>query len=234
MLFKMVAKYTLMFLLEVVGLSQKENIQGAWRLPSIVQNYSSECESHSLVSVDYYFWMMDRLLSLNISEQRVRALWRRPRPALPGLVGLHVLGEVVTPHESLAALLAPKPLLPSVCTEVPLKLIWTGEAFATEEPVTDEGPLSSMPAQMCLQVRGLLVHLATLWDVADVESLLSELQPSTVRLAVWAFAPSTSACGAQQTFRGALEESGYLRLVTQHQLPAQGEGMVRRGGVGLW
>lgn len=47
----------------------------------------------------------------------------RPRPALPGLVSLDVFGEVVAPHEPLAALLAPEALLSGVCAEVPLKLI---------------------------------------------------------------------------------------------------------------
>lgn len=90
-----------------------------------------------------------------------------------------------------------------------------------------------MPAQMSLQVWGLLVNFATLWDVADVQSLLSELQPSAICLAVGAFAAAAAASGAQQTFGGALEKSSYLGLMPQNQLSAQGEGVVRRGSVGL-
>lgn len=86
---------------------------------------------------------------------------------------------------------------------------------------------------MCLEVRGLLVHLATLWDVADVQSLLSKLQASAVRLAVGALAAAAAACGAQQALGGALEKSSYLGLVAQNQLSAQREGMVGRGGVSL-
>lgn len=64
-----------------------------------------------------------RLLSFDIAEQRVRAVRRWPRPALSGLVGLDVLGEVVAPHEPLAALLAAEALLPGVRAEVPLQLV---------------------------------------------------------------------------------------------------------------
>lgn len=90
-----------------------------------------------------------------------------------------------------------------------------------------------MPAQMGFEMRGLLVHFATLWDVADVQSLLAKLQPPTISLAVGAFAASTAAGGAQQALRGALEKCSYLRLVAQDQLPAQGEGMIGGGGIGL-
>lgn len=88
----------------------------------LVQIYGSKCESHSLFT-DWLLFLNDgaqRSLSLDIGEQRVRALWRLPRPALPGLVGLDVFGEVVTPHEPLATLLAPKALLSGVCAKVPL------------------------------------------------------------------------------------------------------------------
>lgn len=145
----------------------------------------------------------------------------RPRPALSGLVSLDVFGEVVAPHEPLAALLAAEALLSGVRAEVPLKLIGPGEALPTEEPVADEGPLPGVPAQMRLQVGGLLVHFPTLGDVADVKSLLSELQPSAVRLAVGALAAAAAARGAQQTFGGALEQSSDLGLVAQNKLPSQ-------------
>lgn len=48
---------------------------------------------------------------------------RWPRPTLSGLVGLDVLGEVVAPHEPLAALLAAEAFLSGVRAEVPLQLI---------------------------------------------------------------------------------------------------------------
>lgn len=78
-----------------------------------------------------------------------------------------------------------------------------------------------MPAQVRLQVRGLLVHFPALGDVADVKSLLAELQPSAVGLAVGALAAAAAACGAQQTFGGALEQGGDLGLVAQNELPSQ-------------
>lgn len=158
---------------------------------------------------------------------------RRPRPTLSGLVGLDVLGEVVAPHEPLAALLAAEAFLSGVRAEVPLQLVGPGEALAAEEPVADEGPLPSVPAQMRLQVRGLLVHFPAVGNVADVKSLLSELQAAAIRLAVGTLAAAAAACGAQQTLGSALEESSNLGLVAQNKLPSQGEGVVGRGGVGL-
>lgn len=173
------------------------------------------------------------LLSFN-GEHGVWARARLPGSAFPALVSFDVFGEVVAPHESLAALLATEALLSGVGAKVPLKLVGAGEALTAEEPVTDEGPLSGVPAQMCLQVRRLLVHFAALRDVADVQSLFPKLQPPAVGLAVGTLAAAAAARGAQQTLGGALQESGDLRLVTQHQLSAQGEGMAGGSGVGLW
>lgn len=144
-----------------------------------------------------------------------------------------MFGKVVAPHEPLAALLAPEALLAGVRAQVPLELVRASEALAAEEPVTDEGPLAGVPAQVRLQVRGLLVHLATLRYVADVQSLLAKLQPAAVRLAVGAFAASAAPRGAQQPLGGALEQRRYLGLVAQHQLSSQGERVVGRSGVGL-
>lgn len=96
-----------------------------------------------------------------------------------------------------------------------------------------------MPAQMGLQVGGLLVHLATLGQVADVEPPLAwflsvSWSPCAPRggLAVGALAAPAAACGAQQALGGALEEGCNLRLVPQHQLSVQGKG-VRVVMVGL-
>lgn len=95
--------------------------------------------------------------------------------ALFVLVRLDVFGKVVAPHEPLAALLAAEPLLSSVSPEVALKLIGPGEAFPAEEPVADEGPFTSVPAQVSLKVGCLFVDLAALWDVTDVKLLLAQL-----------------------------------------------------------
>lgn len=83
------------------------------------------------------------LLSLDVGDQRVRA---RSRPALPGLVGLDMFGEVVAPHEPLATLLTPKSLFPRVRAQMPLQLVRAGEALAAEQPVTDEGSFPGVPA----------------------------------------------------------------------------------------
>ena len=232
---KMVSRYICMVLLGVQkGGFDKRRCSGSWMLTLYSANLWQQVCVSATQSVHWWFcleWWWS--LSLDVGEQGVRALCGLRGPALPGLVRLHVLGEVVAPHEPLAALLAPEALLPRVRAQVPLQLVGPGEALPAEEPVADEGPLPGVPAQVRLQVRGLLVHLAALRDVADVQSLLAELQPPAVRLAVGAFAASAAARGAQQPLGGALEERGDLRLVAQHQLSAQGEGVVGRGGVGL-
>ena len=171
-------------------------------------------------------------LPLDVGQQGVRGRGVAHAP-LPGLMGLDVFGEVVAPHEPLATLLAAEALLPRVRAQVPLQLVGAREALATEQPVADEGPLPGMPAQMGLQVGGLLVHLATLWDVADVQPLLPELQAAPVGLAVGALAAPAAPRGAQQALGRALQQGGDLRLVAQHQLAAQGEGVVGGGAVGL-
>lgn len=58
---------------------------------------------------------------------------------------------------------------------VSLQLIAPCESFATEHPVADERPFSSVPAKMCSEVRGLAIHFPTPFNVANVLLLLSWL-----------------------------------------------------------
>lgn len=94
---------------------------------TLMQTYGSECKSHSLLIVVFLCLngRAERLLSLDVGEQRVRGsmLCRLARPALPSLVGLDVFGEMVTPHEPLTTLLAAKALFSGVCAKVPLQLV---------------------------------------------------------------------------------------------------------------
>lgn len=53
-----------------------------------------------------------------------------------------------------------------------LQLVAPGEPLATEDPVTDERPLASVPAQVGPQVGRLAVHLPAALHVADVLFLL--------------------------------------------------------------
>lgn len=87
---------------------------------------------------------------------------------------LLVLAEVVTTREALAAQWAGELLLARVRADVALQLVGAREALAAEEPVADEGPLASVPAQVGLQVGGLAVHLAAAGDVAAVHGLLAK------------------------------------------------------------
>lgn len=59
-----------------------------------------------------------------------------------------------------------------VCPPVSLQLVAPGESLPTEHPVTDEGSLSAVPAQVSPQVRRLPVNLPAAGDVADVLLLL--------------------------------------------------------------
>lgn len=55
-----------------------------------------------------------------------------------------------------------------VCPAVPLKLVAPGEAFSTKDPVANEGPLSSVPAQVSSQVRRLAVDFPAALHVTHV------------------------------------------------------------------
>lgn len=85
------------------------------------------------------------------------------------LVRLHVLCQVIGPHEPFTADGAGEPLLAGVRPQVPLELVRPGEALAAEEPVADERALARVPAKVGLQVRGLTVDLVATGIVADVE-----------------------------------------------------------------
>ena len=93
-------------------------------------------------------------------------------------VRLSMLSQVVGPHEALVADGAGEPLLPCVCSQVPLQLVRPGEPLPAEQPVAHEGSLSRVPSQVSFQVRGLAVHLPAAWDVAVVEVLLPEMSSS--------------------------------------------------------
>lgn len=49
-----------------------------------------------------------------------------------------------------------------------LELIRSCEALSTEEPITDERSLTSMPSQMCSQMGRLAIDLTALRNVTDV------------------------------------------------------------------
>lgn len=107
-----------------------------------------------------------------------------------------MLGQVVTPHKSFPTLSTHKALLSSVSPQVPLKLIRACEALAAEQPVADEGPLTRVPPQVRLKVRGLAVHLSTAGDVADVLLLPPWLLNPTGGLAVGtSTSPASPGCG---------------------------------------
>lgn len=154
--------------------------------------------------------------------------------ALFVLVSFDVFGQVVTPHEPLAAVRTHEALLPGVSPQVSLQLIRAGEALATEEPVADERSLPGVPPQVRLQMRGLPVNLPAARDVTDVLLLLAWLVVGGGRLAVRTPAPPAPARGRQGRF--GVEQRRDLRLVlrkvrvSQHQTPLKLEAVRSQGG----
>lgn len=94
----------------------------------------------------------------------------------------HVLGQVIIAHENAGAQSTAELLGPSVCLQVALQFIGAGEALAAEEPVADEGAVSTVPAQVGFQMRGLGVCFATAWDVTVVHVLPSAIVSTLAQL----------------------------------------------------
>ena len=67
-------------------------------------------------------------------------------------VNLHVLGKVVTAHESLLTMLTLKVFLSSVSFKMAMELIRAGEFTVTEWPVANIRFLTSMSSEMSLKV----------------------------------------------------------------------------------
>lgn len=105
---------------------------------------------------------------------RVTARLRTTLLPIP-IVRLHVLRQMIRTHESLVADRTRESLFAGVGPQVPLEFIGTGEAFAAEEPVADEGSFAGVPTEMGFQVGGFAVDLAAAGDVTTVDVLLAEV-----------------------------------------------------------
>lgn len=86
-------------------------------------------------------------------------------------MGLHMLGQMIRPHEPLAADITGEPLLSRVRPQMPLQLVGPGESLPAEQPVAEEWSLSRVPPQVGLKVRRFPVHLVAAGIVADVHLL---------------------------------------------------------------
>ena len=105
------------------------------------------------------------------------------------LVSFDMFGQVVTPHESLAAVRANKALLPRVSPQVSLQLVRPGETLPTEQPVAHKRPLSRVPPQVRFQVRSFPVNFPATRYVTNVLLLLPGLVAGGGGLAVGTPAP---------------------------------------------
>lgn len=79
-----------------------------------------------------------------------------------------MFGQMVGSHESFGANGACETFFTGMGSEVTLKFIGSGEAFAAEEPITDKGTFAGVPTEMGLQVGGLTVDFVTTWIVTDM------------------------------------------------------------------
>lgn len=167
------------------------------------------------------------LLPLHLLQALVVAL------ALFVLMRFDVFGQMVTPHEPLAAVLAHKALLPRVSPQVSLQLVRPGEALPAEEPVAHERPLPRVPPQVRLQVRRFTVNLPAAGDVTNVLLLLPGLVAGGGRLTVRTPAPPAPPRSRER--RLCVQQRRDLRLVlrkvrmSQNQAPLELEAMGTEG-----
>jgi len=145
-----------------------------------------------------------------------------------------MFGQVVTPHEPLAAVRANKALLPRVRPQVSLQLVRPGEALAAEQPVAHKRPLSRVPPQVRFEVRSFAVNFPAARYVTDVLLLLPGLVAGRGGLAVRA--PAPPAAPRRREGRLGVQQRRDLCLIlrkvrmSQHQAPLQLEAVGTQGG----
>lgn len=79
-----------------------------------------------------------------------------------------MLCQVVAPHEAFLTLTALEAFVSCVRPCVPLKLVAACEAFPTENPVADKGPLTGVQPDVGPEKRRFPERLLAAGDVADV------------------------------------------------------------------
>lgn len=124
---------------------------------------------------------------------------------------LHVLRQMIRPHESFVANRTRESFLAGVGPQVPLEFVGAREAFTTEEPVADEGPLAGVPTEVSLQVRGFAVYLAAAGDVTAVDVLFAKVDAGRAepfRLLAIGTVTGRSACVPEE--RGKCEKSALI------------------------
>ena len=141
-------------------------------------------------------------------------------------MSFHVFAEVVTAHEAFVTYGTCEPFLARVRFKMALQFVRAGESLTTEEPVTDEGSLACVPAEMSLEMGGLVVHLPTAGDVTAVDVPLSQVVAGRA-VAVCFLAVRAVAVGAAGvTTGGSGGDGGYAR----EKGGGQGAGQLRLGG----
>ena len=104
--------------------------------------------NHCVLSTNRGIWVLGGYRGHRVLL--VRFLLARGILPLLVLVGLDVLGQMIAPHEPLAARRAREPLLAGVRPKMTLQLVAPGEPLATEQPVTDERSFAGVPPEMRL------------------------------------------------------------------------------------
>ena len=107
------------------------------------------------------------------------------------LVGFLVFSEMIASHETLSTFGTRESFLSRVGSKMSLKLVGARKTLPAEQPVTDERPLSGVPAKVSLQMRRFTVDFPAAWDVTDV--LLAFVWTARVRGHLTVGAPTSSA-----------------------------------------
>lgn len=87
------------------------------------------------------------------------------------LMRLHMLSQMIRPHESLTANTTRKSFFPSMRTKMSLQFIRPCKSLTTKQPITDKRSFTSMPPQMRLQMRRFPINLIATRIMADMELL---------------------------------------------------------------
>ena len=93
------------------------------------------------------------------------------------VVGFHVLAQMVRAHEALVANGTRKALFARVRSQMPLQLVGARKPLTTEQPVTNKRSLTSMPAEVGLEVGRLAVHLSAAGYVTRMDVSFPKVGP---------------------------------------------------------
>lgn len=84
-----------------------------------------------------------------------------------------MFGQVIAAHKAFIANRTSESFLAGMSPQMPLQFVGTSETFATEKPIANERPFTSVPSEMSLQMRSFAINFTTARYVARVNIFLS-------------------------------------------------------------